>query len=61
MDHKEQHHQHHRAEREEKKKEHKEHERQEEKNALPVHPAWLLALGIALIAVAMLVWTFIVW
>jgi Ca2+/H+ antiporter len=57
MDHKEQHHQHHEKEREEHKKEKKEHEHQQEKNRLPIHPAWLLVLGIALVVVAILVWT----
>jgi Ca2+/H+ antiporter len=57
MDHKEQHHQHHEKEREQHKKEKKEHEHQQEKSGLPIHPAWLLGLGIVLVVVALLVWT----
>jgi hypothetical protein len=60
MDHKEQHHQHHEKEREEHKKEQKEHERQEEKKLLPIHPAWLLGVGVVLIITAVVVWTFVV-
>jgi hypothetical protein len=59
MDHKEEHHQHHRKEREHEKKEKKEYEHQQEKSMLPFHPAWLVALGIALVVAAVLVWTFI--
>jgi hypothetical protein len=59
MDHKEQHHEHHRHEREEHKKEKKEHEHQQEKKSgLPVHPLWLLVLGIILMLGVVLVWTF---
>jgi hypothetical protein len=58
MDHHQQHHQHHQKEREEKKKEQKEYERKQEKNLLPFHPAWLVGLGIGLVVVALLVWTF---
>ena len=57
MDHKEQHHQHHQKEREEKKKEQKEYEERQEKSALPFHPAWLVAVGVALTLAAILVWT----
>jgi hypothetical protein len=57
MDHKEQHHQHHLHEREEKKKERKEHEHEVEKKLLPIHPAWLLAVAVALILVSMLIWS----
>jgi hypothetical protein len=57
MDHKEQHHQHHEKEREQHKKEKKEHEREQEKKGWPVHPAWLLGLGIVLVVAALLVWT----
>jgi cytoskeletal protein RodZ len=61
MDHHEQHHQHHQKEREEKKKHHKEHERQEGKRTpLPIHPKWLLALAVALILAAVLIWTFLI-
>jgi hypothetical protein len=58
MDHKEQHHLHHQQEREHKKKEQKEHEREQEKKLLPVHPAWLFGLGVVLVLLAILVWTF---
>jgi hypothetical protein len=57
MDHKEQHHQHHEKEREQHKKEKKEHERRQDKNQLPIHPAWLLGLGMILVVAALLVWT----
>jgi hypothetical protein len=57
MDHKEQHHQHHIHEREEKKKEKKEHEHEMEKKLTPIHPAWLFGVGVALIVVAVLIWT----
>jgi hypothetical protein len=57
MDHKEQHHQHHQKEREEKKKEQKQHERARAKNPLPVHPAWLLGLGVVLVLLVVLAWT----
>jgi Ca2+/H+ antiporter len=59
MDHKEQHHEKHEKEREQKKKEEKAHERQEEKSPLPFHPAWLVVLGIGLVVVALMVWTFL--
>jgi hypothetical protein len=59
MDHHEQHHQHHQKEREHKKQEQKEYERQQEKKLLPVHPAWLLGLGVVLILAAVLIWTFL--
>jgi hypothetical protein len=59
MDHQEQHHEHHRKERELEKKEKKEHEHAQEKSALPIHPTWLLVLGIGLILAAVLVWTFV--
>lgn len=61
MDHHEQHHQHHQKEREEKKRHQKEHERQQEKRLpLPIHPKWLLAVAIALILTAVLIWTFLI-
>jgi hypothetical protein len=60
MDHKEQHHQHHQKEREQHKKEHKEYERQQEKKSLPIHPAWLLGLGVVLTLLALLVWMYLV-
>lgn len=60
MDHHEQHRQHHQKEREEKKKHKKEHEHQQEKQfPYPIHPKWLLIVGVGLILVAVLVWTFL--
>ena len=59
MDRKVQHHQHHEKEREHKKQEHKQHEHEQEKSTLPVHPVWLCVIGVALIAAAVLVWTFL--
>ena len=61
MDHQEQHHQHHQKEREEKKKEEKAHEREQEKSSLPFHPAWLVGVGVVLVVIAVLVWTFFIW
>jgi hypothetical protein len=61
MDHHEQHHLHHEKEREHRKKIQKEHERQQEKNMLPIHPLWLLVIGIVLVLVAVLIWSFVVW
>jgi hypothetical protein len=57
MDHKEQHHLQHEKEREHKKKEEQEHERRQQKKLLPFHPAWLFGIGVALVLVAVLVWT----
>jgi hypothetical protein len=57
MNHKEQHHQKHVKEREHEKKEHKKHEQEQEKNSLPFHPAWLVAVGTVLVLLAVLVWT----
>jgi Flp pilus assembly protein TadB len=63
MDRKEQHHQHRERERQEKIREKKEHEREMEKQGggLPFHPAWFVAVGAALVIVAMLIWTFFIW
>ncbi len=58
MDHHEQHHQHHQKEREHEKKAHKAHEQQAEKNALPFHPAWFVALGVVAILLVVGVWIF---
>jgi hypothetical protein len=60
MDHKEQHHQHHQKQREEHKKEQKAYEERQEKNLLPFHTKWLVYAGIALVVLAILVWTFII-
>ena len=57
MDHKDQHHQKHIKEREHEKKEHKQHEQQQERNALPFHPAWLVAVGAVLVLAVVLIWT----
>ena len=57
MDHKEQHHQHHEKQREERKKEHKDYEQAHGKSAWPFHPAWLVVLGVVLVAVALAIWT----
>ena len=57
MNHKEQHHQKHEKEREHEKKEHKKHEQQQEKNSLPFHPAWLVAVGTVLVLAVLLIWT----
>jgi len=57
MNHKEQHHQKHEKEREHEKKEHKKHEQQQQKNSLPFHPAWLVAVGTVLVLVVLLIWT----
>ncbi len=59
MDHQEEHHQHHRKERELKKEHEKEREREEDKRVIFFHPAWFVALGVVFIAVAVLVWTFL--
>jgi hypothetical protein len=63
MDHHEQHHQHHVHEREQEKKREKEREKEreraEEKRLLPVHPAWLLVVGVVLVLLALVVWTFL--
>lgn len=58
MDHKEQRHEHHEKEREEHKKKQKQHEQEEMKSTLPFHPAWLVVLGIAMVLIAVLIWTF---
>ena len=62
MDHKEQHHLKHQKEREHEKKEHKLHEQQQAKqDFLPFHPAWLVAVGIALAVAGVLIWTLLPW
>jgi preprotein translocase subunit Sec61beta len=58
MDHNAQHHQHKEKEREQKKKEEKAYEEGSEKNRLPIHPAWVVVVGIALIGMVVYVWTF---
>jgi hypothetical protein len=58
MDHNAQHHQHKEKERELKKKEEKAYEEASEKNRLPIHPAWVVVVGIALVGMVVYVWTF---
>jgi len=61
MDHKEQHHLKHLKEREHVKQQHKAHERENNKKFLPFHPSWLLVVGMVLIVIAVLSWTFVIW
>jgi hypothetical protein len=58
MDRREQHHQHKEKAREQKKKKEKAFEEDYEKRRLPIHPAWLVALGVVLTVIAVYVWTF---
>jgi hypothetical protein len=58
MDHREQHRQHKEKEREDKKKHEKAFEEKSEKGRLPIHPAWIVVVGVALTAIAVYVWTF---
>jgi hypothetical protein len=60
MDAKERHHQHHEAERRHEKAERKEHEHEEEEQVRTIHPLWFVALGCALIALVIVVWTFLI-
>ncbi|HEY4232141.1 MAG TPA: hypothetical protein VGM76_01825 [Lacipirellulaceae bacterium] len=57
MDHQEKHKLHKEKEREQKKKSEKVFEEQEEQNRLPIHPAWVVVLGVALIGTVVYVWT----
>jgi hypothetical protein len=59
MDHHQQHHQHHEKERHERIKRQEEREREEEKLPRRIHPAWFVALGVLLIAAAILAWSFL--
>jgi ABC-type nickel/cobalt efflux system permease component RcnA len=59
MDHHEQHHQHHEKERQERIRHEKERERREEKQPWTIHPAWFAVVGVGLILVAVLLWTFV--
>jgi len=61
MDHHEQHRQQKQKEREHEKKEHVAHERMSAKKGLPVHPRWLAVIGLGLVLIAVLIWTFVVW
>jgi uncharacterized membrane protein len=58
MDRREQHHQHKEKAREQKKKEEKAFEEDHEKRRLPIHPAWLVVLGVLMTMMAVYVWTF---
>jgi hypothetical protein len=58
MDHHEQHHQHHKKEREQRIEHAKERERQAEKLPQQLHPVWFVGLGIVLIGIIVLTWTF---
>ena len=58
MDHHQQHHQHHEKEREQRIQHEKERERREEKLPRQIHPAWFVAVGIVLIGLVVLIWTF---
>lgn len=59
MDHKQQHHEHHQHEREQHKKDKKRHQRAHDKqSSFPIHPMWLLVLGMVLALLAVLIWTF---
>lgn len=60
MDQHEKHHQHHEKEREHEKQEKKRHEHEEEQKPRVIHPGWFLAVGIVLIILVVLVWTYIV-
>jgi hypothetical protein len=59
MDHREQHHQHKEKERDQKKNEEKAYEESHEQSRWPIHPAWVVVLGAALIGVVVYVWTFL--
>lgn len=61
LDHHEQHHEHHQHEREHEKKLEKAHEHAQEQSAWPIHPKWFVAIGVAAVVIAMLIWTFLVW
>jgi hypothetical protein len=58
MDRREEHQQHKEKEREQKKKEEKIFEEVSEKNRLPIHPAWVVVIGVALVGTVVYVWTF---
>jgi preprotein translocase subunit Sec61beta len=58
MDRREEHHLHKEKEREQKKKAEKAYEEKSEKNRLPIHPAWVVVIGVALITMVVYVWTF---
>jgi hypothetical protein len=53
-------HQHHRQERAGKKEERKEHEHEAERQP-GLHPGWIWALGLILMLIATLTWTFLIY
>jgi hypothetical protein len=57
MDHQEKHRQLKEKEREQKKKEEKAYEMEAEKRRLPIHPAWVVLVGVAFIGTIVYVWT----
>jgi preprotein translocase subunit Sec61beta len=59
MDRHEQHQQRKAKEREEKKKAEKTYEEESEQGRPPLHPAWFVAIGVALVGVVVYVWTFL--
>jgi hypothetical protein len=59
MDHQEKRHQHHEKERHERIEREKEKERAEEKLPVRIHPAWFVGLGVLLILIIVLGWTFL--
>jgi hypothetical protein len=61
MDKQEQRRQHKEKAREQEKKEQKAHEEVEQKRRWPLHPAWVIIVGIVLTAAVVYVWTFRVW
>jgi hypothetical protein len=58
MDHQQEHEFHHKKEREREKHREKEAEREEEKSVRTIHPAWFVVLGVLLIVLIVLSWTF---
>jgi hypothetical protein len=61
MHHNEEKHQHHQKEREHEKKAEKQREEKEMRQPGTIHPAWLVILGVALIAGVVFVWIFVWW
>jgi hypothetical protein len=59
MDHKEKHHEHHKKEREHEDRLKKEREHRQEELPRQIHPAWSVVMGCALVALVVLVWTWL--
>ena len=59
MEHRQEHALHHKKEREQEKKQEKQAEQQAEKTRPILHPAWVIAVGIALVCLIILTWTFL--